>query len=79
MSCHVSELVEGDMAKLVLPVNKFGLWICYAIFLIFDNGRCCGSILESLEVEVSHDGCLPSRVAAILLLLNQHTRQVIFE
>jgi hypothetical protein len=47
------------------------LWILYAIFLDFDNGRCCGSVPLPLQVEISDDQFLVScMVVAFLLFLD---------
>ena len=56
MSCHALEFVEGYVAELVMPVEQLGLRVVEAILFVFNHGRCCGAVLEALEVEFCDNG-----------------------
>ena len=40
------------MPELVVPVEELRLRIWDVVFFVVDNGRCCGSVLITLQVKI---------------------------
>ena len=59
MSRYASELRKRDMPELVVPTEELGLQIWGVVFFVVNSGRCCGSIVITLEVEISDNRELP--------------------